>query len=366
MASRMKQLLQGSGRASSVALKRPRTSAICLFALAVLFALIFCPSDHKPKVSQPLAQQVYVWQRSWSPAVKSAVRQRGAEFDQVVVLAAEITWNNGAGKAAHVKLDGDALRKINRPIGIAMRVNPFEGPKSINPFDPAGSQTRFICDLAAETIDRATRESINPVELQIDFDCPESKLAGYRNWVAAIKQRIAPTALCITTLPSLINAPGFAPLVRECDSYVLQVHSMKRPASPDQVQPLCDAVQARKWVQTASRIGVPFRVALPTYAYVAQFDARGNCVRLTAEGSNTHPPAGGSSREIRSDADAIAQLVREWNTHQPSAMKGLIWYRLPTEDDDYNWRWQTLAAVMQGRAPKSDAQVSVAPMLEQH
>jgi hypothetical protein len=32
----------------------------------------------------------------------------------------------------------------------------------------------------------------------------------------------------------------------------------------------------------------------------------------------------------------------------------LIWYRLPNDDDELNWRWATLATVMQGRAPRAN------------
>jgi hypothetical protein len=295
------------------------------------------------------------------------VRERGSNFSEVVALVAEVTWKNGVGQAAHVKLDADALRSTSHPVGIAIRVNPFEGPKSTNLFAPDGPQTKFLCDLAADAIARVARDSITPIELQVDFDCPESKLAGYRNWVAAIRQRIAPTPLAITTLPSLLTAADFPDLVRQCDSYILQVHSMKRPLSPDQIEPLCDADQSRAWVQQAAEIGIPFRIALPTYAYVAEFDAKGKCTRLAAEGSNLHPPPGGCSREIRADSTAIATLVREWNAQRPTGLIGLIWYRLPNDDDDLNWRWATLALVMQGRAPQAgDAQASVAPMLENH
>ena len=366
MASWKKSVARSSGRVTSVALKHPCLLALCLFVCVMIFAILFCRPDHT-RVSNPLPQHVYVWQRSWSPAARAAVRERGPEFGEVVVLVAEVTWKNGQGKAAQVKVDREALKMISRPVGIALRVNPFDGPKKIDPFDPAGAQTKFICDLAAESIERMKRDSIVPAELQIDFDCSETKIAGFRKWIVAVKQRIAPTPLSITTLPSLLNAADFESLVRQCDSYVLQVHSMKRPASPEQILPLCDAAQARRWVSTASRIGVPFRVALPTYAYVAEFDARGKCLRLAAEGSNLHPPPGGSVREIRSDAAAIAQLVREWNDEHPPALQGLIWYRMPNDDDDFNWRWATLASVMQGRAPQSpEARVDVAPLLEQH
>jgi hypothetical protein len=40
-------------------------------------------------------------------------------------------------------------------------------------------------------------------------------------------------------------------------------------------------------------------------------------------------------------------------------MKGIIWYRLPIASDSFNWRWTTLAAVIQGRQPASDIRFEV-------
>jgi hypothetical protein len=38
-------------------------------------------------------------------------------------------------------------------------------------------------------------------------------------------------------------------------------------------------------------------------------------------------------------------------------MTGVIWYRLPVAGDTLNWRWPTLAAVMQGRAPHRNLRI---------
>ena len=58
-------------------------------------------------------------------------------------------------------------------------------------------------------------------------------------------------------------------------------------------------------------------------------------------------------REVRTDPAAMAELVRHWSGTRPATLTGVIWYRLPTERDALNWRWPTLAAVMQGRAPQA-------------
>src|SRR5204863_1921441 len=134
-----------------------------------------------------------------------AVREHANSFGEIVVLAAEVSWKNGEPKVARVRPDADALRAAGKPVGVAIRVGSFDGPKNLDPFDPASKPSRFICDLAAESTERLKRDSIIPAELQIDFDCPESKLAGYRQWIVAIKKRVAPVPVSITSLPSWLD-----------------------------------------------------------------------------------------------------------------------------------------------------------------
>ena len=62
-----------------------------------------------------------------------------------------------------------------------------------------------------------------------------------------------------------------------------------------------------------------------------------------------------TSREI--NENVIDRMVRtksvELFRESIATLTGVIWYRLPTERDALNWRWPTLAAVMQGRAPQA-------------
>jgi hypothetical protein len=50
----------------------------------------------------------------------------------------------------------------------------------------------------------------------------------------------------------------------------------------------------------------------------------------------------------------MAALVRGWTSDRPSALRGVIWYRLPVPGDALNWRWPTLARAMRGEAPAAD------------
>jgi hypothetical protein len=105
-------------------------------------------------------------------------------------------------------------------------------------------------------------------------------------------------------------------------------------------------------VERAGRIGVPFRVALPTYGYTLAYDAGGKFISLSAEGPRPNWPTNALLREVGSDAIELSALVRGWTTDRPAAMRGVIWYRLPTIVDNFNWRWPTLGAILASRVPQ--------------
>ena len=245
------------------------------------------------------------------------------------------------------------MRKSVGAIGVAIRIGP---PPASMPavFDAASPQTALICAAVSDDLASARRAGLHVAELQIDFDCPESKLAQYLGWVKAIQTAAAPTPVVVTALPSWLRHAEFAAVAHEAGSFILQVHSLHPPAGPDAPMTLCDAGEARRAVADAARIGVPFRVALPTYTYLAAFSAEGKLLGLSAESAPPSFPPGTILRYLRPDADALADLVAQWSAAHPAQMTGLIWYRLPVSGDTMNWRPPTLRAVMAGRKPRAD------------
>lgn len=316
-------------------------STLYLLALAAVCAsvLIQLRGDGRT-ASGPLAQEAYVWQRLWTPPVTDAVRDASPQLHRLVALAAEISWDTGGPRVAEADIDLSAMRPS---FGLALRIGPSR---------PDAAKSTFVADQAHAIVRRVPRVS----ELQIDFDCPESRLDGYCAWVRAIKERVAPVPVIITALPSWLDRPAFAALARECDGYVLQVHSLHRPGVSSA---LCDPAEAQRAVETAGRLGIPFRVALPSYGYMAAFDRDGGMLAMWAEGPPPQLPADAQVRAIHADPADMATLVRTWTARRPAAMQGIIWYRLPVDDDALNWRWCTLAAVMRGQTPAADLQAIV-------
>jgi hypothetical protein len=147
---------------------------------------------------------------------------------------------------------------------------------------------------------------------------------------------------------------AFKHLIASTDGYVLQVHSLQRPKAADASFVLCDPKAAQRAVEKAARLGKPFRVALPTYGYLAAFDGSGHFVGISAEGPAPVWTNAVEIREIRTDPAAMAALVQGWRNDRPEALKGIIWYRLPIAGENLNWAWPTLSMVMAGAVPHSD------------
>ncbi len=316
-----------------------------------------------PRMSGPLRHQAYVWQRTWDGRVQAALSQHGTNFDRLILLAAEVAWVDGRARTVQAALDYPALRAGGRPVGLALRIGAFAGPFATN--DPTAVG---LASLAAALVKDARTNGVAVSELHVDFDCAESNLAGYRRWLSAIRAGLesglgtSPSstggvALTITTLPSWLKRREFAELVRATDGYVLQVHSLARPRTVSETFSLCDPKMARRWVEQAEHVGVPFQVALPTYGYRLAFDGAGRFLGLNAEGPEKFFSGAMIRREVRADPVAMAELVRQWGNDRPTGMVSVIWYRLPVSGDSLNWSWPMMSEVMAGRAPSSSVAV---------
>ena len=317
--------------------------------IAVMAALLLWRRDPVQRTSGPLRHGAYVWQRAWTPEMKDRILEAAGPLRGLVVLAAEVSWSAGQPIVAEAALDCAALRACNRPVGLAVRINAYSGS-----FDQTAEATRLVADVAATVIRSARASRLSVGELQLDFDCPQSKLDGYRVWVEAVRQRIGDLPLAVTVLPSWLDSPQFAPLVRTAGAFVLQVHSLRRAKSLQDIPPLCDPQRSRRWVERAAEVGVPFRVALPTYSYLLAFDATGAYLGASGETPRRTWPAGTQFRLLSADARVTAALVGQWTEDRPSLLTGILWYRLPIETDRFNWQWKTLHAIIDGRSPRAN------------
>lgn len=318
-----------------------------LAAIAGALVVLILFAGGGPRVSGAMRQDAYVWQRAWTQPVRDAVSAHATNFSELVLLRGEITWNGSKPELIRIGADKPLLAELRRPVGLALRVATYPGPFTTN-----DSAIQFICDTAAGFVADARSNGITLAELQLDFDCASSKLDGYRVWVEAVQHRVAPVPVTITALPNWLRKPAFAKLAALATNYVLQVHSAERPKSFEAEYSLCEPRAARRAVERAGKLGIPFRVALPTYGYEMAFDVKGDFISLAAEGPRPNWPTNAIIRNVDSNAGEIAGLIRDWTANRPAAMRGVIWYRLPIATDKHNWDWRTLNAVMDGREPK--------------
>lgn len=324
---------------------------LLVLGLAIALTVGFWPKAVERRAGV-MPQEVYVWQRSWQEPVRSAVRATAPAMERFTVLAAEITWVKGQPKLTRVEPDWATLKESNKGVGLAVRIGAYGGP-----FERDGTFTKGLGELAASLIAQARAQGVEPAEVQLDFDCAEAKLAGYRVWVEALRERVKSVPVTITALPSWLDQREFAPLTRATDGFVLQVHALNRPKDIQTNVPLCDPFAARRAVETAAKVGVPFKVALPTYSYLTAFNQEGRFIGASAEGPANDWPPGVFTKELAAEPKAMAALVQTWTTNRPASLQGIIWYRLPVASDRWNWDWATLAQVMQGQVPEAHWQV---------
>jgi hypothetical protein len=338
---------------------KARSIAALLFLAALLIAAgsavwLWRVHNRVPRATGPLPHEVYVWQRAWTGPVLSAIAATATNFQRVVVLVGEITWSQRKPKLTRVDLDYSALRRAGAPVGLALRIGPFSGP-----FTRDDATARWLADAAGSLLREARTNGVTVTEFQIDFDCAAARLDGYARWLPAIRTGIDSMPLTITALPAWLSRVEFVPLIRATDGYVLQVHSLEAPRLAAEPGMLCDPEKTQRWIEQAARFGVPFRVALPTYGYRLAFDADERLIGLNAEGPEKYFTNAVFQRELRSDPAAMAAVVRRWGADRPSALVGVIWYRLPVVGDRLNWSWSTMSEVIAGRVPHARLNVRV-------
>ena len=313
----------------------------------ILIVACFCTvACNSRQAADPALQRgAYVWQREWTSAVSEAVVLNSTQLDGIVPLAAEVEWDRSAAQVVETNIDWSALRRFNK-CAIALRVSAIGKRQQMQHFPLAAVVTE-----ARKLLSEARKQQVAVAELQLDFDCPGKELSSYAQLVATIRDEIRPCRVVLTTLPAWLDLDAFALLLRNCDSYVLQVHSVPLLTSAASWK-ICDAAMARKWVKHAAAYKKPFAVALPTYRCIAGYTPTGQLLGLTMDSVQARWPPGTKVREVAANPDELADLVREWQKQHPSELREVLWYRLPIATDARNWRFATFLAVVNGRRPQ--------------
>lgn len=301
---------------------------------AALLMLAACRDGHSP----PLDQQLYVWQRQWTPAHAEALRASHATFSTLRVLALQAHPGAGWSRA---RIDTDLLRQDGRPWVAVVRLDgQLPQLDSQRARDEIGS---LLADWQ--------RTGLTPVAVEIDHDCASARLADYARFLGELRASL-PTGmqLGITALPAWLSSPRLPDVLAQVDGSVLQVHGVSAPEKG-----LFDERQALEWARRWDAVSpTPFLLALP--AYGAGLIRSDDGVQVESEAPL---PIAGARQEWMADPQRVAGLVAQLRRDPPAHLAGLIWFRLPLPGDRRAWPLATLMAVARGEALAADLRLDV-------
>jgi hypothetical protein len=303
-------------------------AATIIFGVAVIVGVIAMRAPYGNEHRQ-LSHDAYIWQRVWTPAVKSAVLENASVVNTWRVLAAEARPNGGL---TLIKPDMDTLRQSSRPVTLVIRID-----GQLRNFDRVRLQEAVI------TLNRQWKSSgILVAAVEIDYDCATSRLPEYTEFLSGLRMQLdADVKLSITALPAWLGSKALPELLTHPDESVLQVHSVSHPGAGG----LFDSAQASQWINDYARTtGRGFRVALPTYSSRVGLDAEGDIAYVESES-----PIGRESitaRELFVSPHAVKDLMQQINQSRPNNLLGYAWFRLPVQTDRRAWTAATWRALV--------------------
>jgi hypothetical protein len=314
--------------------------------MRLLVALMLCVVGLSASTSQtntratPLPHDVYVWQRIWTPRVVAAANRSADLVRDWRILLAEA---DRTGRWTKVAIPWDELRATSRPIVVVLRID--------GRLDEA--RMPALLDQLAATVDAVSGPLAG---VEIDYDCPTSKLATYARFLVALRARLPVSyRLSITALPTWMNSPDLERLTGPLDEVVLQVHAVDDPR-----RGLFSPTQAESWVRAfARRIGRPFRVALPAYDVRVTWNRNGALASVEGEVPLLTGAAPGET--LRAAPEAILAFLHAMQRAAPDNLVGIAWFRLPIDTDKRTWSPETWRAVLTDRLPPTQLNASLVP-----
>ncbi|SDT63767.1 DUF3142 domain-containing protein [Pseudomonas granadensis] len=306
-----------------------------LVGLCILMLLCAC----KPQDAPPLDQQLYVWQRQWTPAHEVALRDSRADFSTLRVLALQAFPNAGWSRA---RIDAPLLKADGRALIAVVRL---DGQlKALDQEHVTAQILQVLADWQAQGL------TVSGIE--IDHDAGSARLPAYAEFLKQLRSALPTTLpLSITALPAWLDSPQLPALLQTVDSSVLQVHAVSDPR-----RGLFDPEQALKWTRAWARItDKPFYLALPAYG-VALLPDDGGAPVVESE---VRLERGGQRRELLADPLQLSRLGQTLRDDPPKHLAGLIWFRLPLANDRRAWSLTTLAAVARGNQLNSRLSVTL-------
>jgi hypothetical protein len=305
-----------------------------LFLLLPLTALAASGETHGV-----LPQDAYVWQRHWTPSVASAVTQSSDLVRAWRVLAAQ---SDAQGRLGPMAVDWAALARSGRPVIPVIRID-----GQLAQWD----QAALLGDVAA-LLDRWRQAPATIAGIEIDHDCGTARLPAYARFLVVLRVRLdGALPLSITALPAWLASRDLDAVLAPVDETVLQVHAVRNPRAG-----LFDAGLALQWTEElARRTSKPFRVALPAYGTRVSWREDGSL--LAVESESPVLAGGTAATDLMASPQDVAALLRRLERARPARLLGIVWFRLPTDDDNRAWSLATWRAVIRGEPLRGRVEV---------
>lgn len=286
-------------------------------------------------------QQVYLWQRVWTPQHANALAASRDLFSTLRILGLQVHPREGYRE---IRVNMSLLKQDGRPLWLVVRLD-----GQLRQLDEPVIRQRLL-----QQLQRWQAAGLPVIGVEIDHDAATARLPEYQHFLQQLRQQLpASLQLGITALPAWIGSPALPGVLQQVDSSVLQVHAVLSPQ-----QGLFDGPLALRWISQYARLSPnSFRVALPAYGMgLVGFDAQGAQVE-----SEAALRVAGSTQELTVAPQQVADFLRQLATLNPPRLRGIIWFRLPLESDRRSWSLVTLRAVIDNQPLKADWQVKFLP-----
>lgn len=289
--------------------------------IALVFLLCLTHSTH---INRILPQDVYIWQKKWGDSLKPAIEQSSPYIKNWRFLAGEYEPD---GRIIYPSVQFKWLQQSHLPLTAVYRFDRLR---------PLPSVTEILSLIQ----NSPAYQQYHIKNIELDLDWPTSKLRGYISLLKLLKDKLPKDIhLNITMIPDWLRSPVFTELSAQIPYPVLQVHSVDDPQTG-----LFTPEKAVEYIHKMNRLSRhPFYVALPTYGLKIQTSTTGRIYAI--EGENNYQ-TGSSGKELYSDPQQVRKLIQELQKNTPFLLQGIVWFRLPVDNDQRNWSQKTWIAMI--------------------
>jgi len=317
-----------------------------------LSILIFILSISIPSFAQE--NTVYIWQRNWQPEVLQSIDRIKPICDSFTILGGDFKLKDNRVESSKVFVNWEYLESKG-PVTVSFRIH--KGVDKILRHEDISSFVNYVANLINNVLDEARQKNINIIGVQIDYDCPTSKLSDFTRFIKELKTHFTKVSVSITALPTWMNNDDFPALISATDYYVLQLHSFEIPKGNDKEGYIFPKDRALDYFSHAINLNRPFYLSLPTYGYEVAYTNEGKFLGLRAEGGVEFFGNNIKQKLMFADSNEILKFINMIKNYHSSNYLGICWFRLPVKSDRFNWDIKTLERVIRGQPPRAGFEI---------